>query len=98
MLPFLSQCRIDKPCRYAHRRLLFTRLDSILPLYSASSKMAAFPPYSFVILICRVCIIEISDMVIIEHLSRLHVIGGGEGAKKRGGRGKEGASQRKMPS
>jgi hypothetical protein len=54
--------------------------------------MAALPPYSFAILLCFVCIITMSDMAIIEHLSRLHVMAGGDGAKKRGGRGKEGAS------
>jgi hypothetical protein len=31
---------------------------------------------------------------LVEHLSRLHVMAGGDGAKKRGGRGKAGASQR----
>jgi hypothetical protein len=62
---------IDKSFQYAHRWLFYTRLDSILPLYSASLEMAALLPYPSAVLRRRELIMRRHKQWMAEHFIKI---------------------------
>jgi hypothetical protein len=70
-LSWYSSSWIDKSFRYAHGWLFYTRLDSILPLYSVSLEMAALLPYPSFILGRHRLIMERHKQWMAEHLIKI---------------------------